>query len=134
VLSDASWSPDGTQFVALGCEGCSGSAKWDDTPDLVWDLWVIAADGSGATKITHTPGEREAGPQWVGNGPDGGEITYWIACGATSPACPDGPNDTWLLGTRGGGPRRILSNVQYAVLFPDGSRRLLFTRVVPEGG
>lgn len=57
-----SWSPDGFKFVYVA-PGGTGKGL---------DIWVMAADGSGAVDITNKPGD-EKDPAWS---PDGASIVY----------------------------------------------------------
>ena len=63
------WSPDGTRIAYLGESGSGRRAS----PEV----WVIAADGSDATRVFHAeccPGYG-SGPVWS---PDGSRIAFWI--------------------------------------------------------
>jgi Tol biopolymer transport system component len=57
-----SWSPDGLKIVYIASGG-SGKGL---------DIWVMAADGSGAVDISNKPGD-EKDPAWS---PDGASIVY----------------------------------------------------------
>lgn len=61
----ASWSPDGSRIVFASSQDSEGS-----DPDL--DLWVMNADGSGATQLTENA-DDEVFPAWS---PDGSRIVY----------------------------------------------------------
>jgi TolB protein len=51
-----SWSPDGSRILFTACNGGAP------------DLYVVNADGSGLTRITHTP-ETEFDPVWQPGSP-----------------------------------------------------------------
>ena len=60
------WSRDGTKIV-----GQAGAA--DDITN--WDIWVINADGSGATNVgAHPQGIDEIIPSWA---PDRDALAWW---------------------------------------------------------
>jgi Tol biopolymer transport system component len=120
LVEGMDWAPDGQAIVTGTCVGCKGD-KYDDTPDLDWDLWILKADGSAPTRLTETPKEVEVSPRWS---PDGSEITYWIACSLTATSCPKG---SWLIRPDGSGTRRLLTDQSSLIWSPDGTR-LLFER------
>jgi Tol biopolymer transport system component len=66
------------------------------------DIWVAAADGSDARRLTYLP--ITSGPRWS---PDG----RWIAFGATAPGDPR--PDLWVVDAAGGLPRRLTGNASY---------------------
>jgi len=52
------WSPDGT---SIAFEASTGS---DTDPAQSWDIYSVAVDGSGMTKLTNTPDASEIQPAW----------------------------------------------------------------------
>jgi len=116
----ASWAPDGHAFVTTACQGCAV-----DTPakDDASDVWVIAADGSGAIKISDTPHVFENHPSWS---PDGTTISFSTFCRTAHENCSLADWGTWLIAPDGTNPREILSHIGGAVWSPDG-RRLLYS-------
>ncbi len=124
----AAWSPDGRSIVTGGCIGCHGTGKYDDTPDLIWDLWVINADGSGSTRITDTPQQAEVSPTWT---PDGSAIAYWVACSIGTIGCPQG---TWTIKPDGSGLHQLLTDGTNPIWSPDRAR-IAFSRIgIPVAG
>lgn len=61
-----SWSPDGTK---IAYEASTGNT----VETINWDIWVMNADGTAATRITTHPG-RDLGPNWS---PDGSKIAFY---------------------------------------------------------
>jgi hypothetical protein len=59
----ANWSPDAARFVFI----------LDDLNPSENHVWVMQADGSGATRITDTPNRNEAYPVWS---PQGDKIAF----------------------------------------------------------
>lgn len=65
--SAPAWSPDGTR-VAFESDADVGGAN----PERDMELWVVRADGSEATQLTHN-GAHDEGPAWS---PDGRLLAY----------------------------------------------------------
>ena len=94
------WSPDGTRIVVRACIGCKGD-KYDDTPDLVWDLWALDATGRDEpVRITDSPQAIEQEVRWRSDG----LIAFDRICGPGAIGCavgdfthrlirPDGSDD-----------------------------------------
>jgi Tol biopolymer transport system component len=114
MFAGASWAPDGRSFVTEGCEGCSL-----DSPNRGWGLWVMAADGSGASKIADLPRGPAAGPQWS---PDGTSISYSTACLTAHEQCKDAEYGAWLIGSDGRNPHLLVRHGGSLLWSPDGSR------------
>jgi Tol biopolymer transport system component len=95
-------SPDGSRIVFIS------------NRDGAEDLFVIAADGTGETRLTRTP-ETEAAPGWT---PDGKQIVFSVFANDASRFCaidPDGKNQREIASVPGRAP----------ALSPDG-KRLVF--------
>jgi dipeptidyl aminopeptidase/acylaminoacyl peptidase len=79
---------DGTQPAELASD--AGGPAWSPDGKLIafisgGDLWLIGADGGGATRLTDTPGMTERLPAWS---PDSSRIAF--------DASPDG-SDVWVV-------------------------------------
>ena len=61
---DPDYSPDGARiaFASQGCNGCSS------------DIFIMNADGSGLTQVTHSEDFEESAPDWS---PDGQQIAFY---------------------------------------------------------
>jgi Tol biopolymer transport system component len=90
--SDPHFSPDGSRIAFSS--GRSGG----------FELWVAAADGSGAQPLTHgSPGGWGGSPSWA---PDG----HTIAFDASGP--PDSHSHIWTVDADGGAIRQITHGVE----------------------
>ena len=115
------FSPDG-RHLAFGTTR-SGEAS---------EIWVAAADGSGARQLTHGPGRWQGSPHWA---PDGRRIAF-------DSQNADGHWHVWTIDADGGLPRQItngLGNETNTAWSSDG-RRIYFSadvdlwRVSANGG
>jgi hypothetical protein len=129
-LYSPTWSPDGSAFVVVGCEDCPSAHAPGRVADRQ-ELWIVQADGGSWTPIAGTPTGSGIIPVWISGDSTEAHIVYSMDCSVT---CSDTLGDVWLMvaGHRGT-PQRILSDVQDTALIP-GDDRLLYTKVVPEGG
>lgn len=59
-----SWSPDGNQILF---------ASDRDANELLFDVFVMNADGTAPTNLTQNPGSADGGPSWS---PDGNQILF----------------------------------------------------------
>jgi eukaryotic-like serine/threonine-protein kinase len=84
--SDPQVSPDGRR-VAF-CSNRSGESM---------EVWVAAADGTGAEQLTHGPGTWQCSPHWS---PDGQQIAF-------DSDTEDGRRHIWAIDADGGTPRQI---------------------------
>jgi Tol biopolymer transport system component len=121
--SSFSWSPDGQQFAF------AGGHERDE------EIFVVNADGSGLTQLTHTPADRKRtkfdwsdDPVWS---PDGKLIAFDGARDETG-----GDSQIYLMHSDGTG-RRKLTHISagytwYPAWSPDGSG-LLFERDLADG-
>jgi Tol biopolymer transport system component len=66
--SAPTWSPDGTKIAYNG-----PGTPFDETGEVLTDVWTINADGSGATNLTETPRFGEFAPDWS---PDGSQLVF----------------------------------------------------------
>src|SRR5215218_6745597 len=75
--AEPSWSPDGSKIAFVGCRQPAAFAWY-----CYGDIWVMAADGSGRTRLTDTPYEDEEHPAWS---PDGSKIAFFRAVRSENP-------------------------------------------------
>jgi Tol biopolymer transport system component len=70
---EPSYSPDGMRIAYVG--GRSSTFKVDRTTEttILTDLFVMTADGTGARRLTGTPGALELTPDWD---PSGSHVVY----------------------------------------------------------
>jgi Tol biopolymer transport system component len=96
VLANTFWdiqpqfSPDGTQLVFTSSRSGEGL-----------EVWVAAADGSNAHRLTHGPGRMQASPAWS---PDGHRIAF-------DSRDEDGRLSVWIMELNGGLPKRITNGL-----------------------
>jgi Tol biopolymer transport system component len=115
------WSPDGKKIAFMGQRpGASGN-----DPD--YDIFVMAADGTGVTALTQAPGADG----WPGWSPDGTRITFSTSrndCrNSNAPDCRSsgdiGPvHELWIMNADGSDQHRLsMSFGQFSSWSPDGS-------------
>ena len=68
------------------------------------EIWVVAADGTGATQLTATPDVAEFDPTWS---PDGQRIAYSVLTNFDN--CNRGDIDLWVMNADGTGQTQITS-------------------------
>jgi eukaryotic-like serine/threonine-protein kinase len=91
--SSPSFSPDGQRIVF-------DSGRSADNPggeDVLSEIWVAQADGSGAVQLTRGPGRWQASPRWS---PDGRRVVF-------ESRGEEGYSDIWTIDVAGGTPRRL---------------------------
>lgn len=69
---EAVYSPDGTQIAFTSYRDHQSVAGFDG-PEGTTEIYVAAADGSGARRVTHTPKAQEEDPNWD---PSGSRLAY----------------------------------------------------------
>ncbi len=69
---EAVYSPDGTKIAFTSYRDRESVAGFDG-PEGTTELYVAAADGSGAQRVTHTPKAQEEDPSWD---PSGSRLAY----------------------------------------------------------
>ncbi len=100
------WSPDGARIAFTGFDPAERAPA-----AAVRDVWVVDADGSGATNVTHLPGPADAlSPSWSA---DGTRLVW---------ATTDW--DLWIINVDGSDRRQITSDPAHQNLpawSPEGS-------------
>ena len=115
------WSPDGLQLVVNGCV-CS-NAK-------IPGLWIVAADGSGATELASSAEGSVWGPVWS---PDGRRIAF----SRQSATCSTCPEELWVASVDGHSVRRLsaLEGIERSMAWsPDGQRIAVTTHLIAARG
>jgi len=95
------WSPDG-QAIAFASDRPSTTTV---TTTGTASIWVMAADGTGATNLTPlASGWQQAKPAWS---PDSRQIAFyrWRTDGVTD--APGGPSGIWVINADGSGERLL---------------------------
>lgn len=65
-----SWSPDGKKLTFVSTR----DGDWKNRPEDNYEIYVMNADGSGQTRLTHSPGyDLSTGQAWT---PDGEQIIF----------------------------------------------------------
>jgi Tol biopolymer transport system component len=70
--ADAAYSPDGSEIAFISYRDHESVPGFDER-EAVSELYVAAADGTGAHRITHTPHMQEGAPSWD---PSGTRLAY----------------------------------------------------------
>jgi TolB protein len=107
------WSPDGRR-IAYSCGKLLSDAA---------DIWVIGADGTGATRLTRSQGATDSDPRWSR---DGSQIVFTRASGSRS--------DVYVVNARGGGERRLTRTGDAVAEAWMPGRKIVFVRGVEESG
>ena len=93
----ASTFPDFDPSFAPGDDRIAFASARDGS---VAEIWVAAADGSGARRLVQGPGRWQTSPQWS---PDGEQIAF-------DSLDRDGRFHVWAIGVTGGTPRRLTTD------------------------
>src|SRR4051794_12578510 len=66
------------------------------------DVFTVRPDGTGVTRITHSPNNNEFGPNWS---PQGTRFAFWRT------KAPFGPGNIWVMNANGSGGRRLTTGI-----------------------
>jgi Tol biopolymer transport system component len=105
------YSPDGSEIAFIRRIRGYGEDVREDT-----DLYVVAADGTGLRRITHTPGRSEFFPTWD---PSGERLAYIRFSGAETEAAVFGAADVLMeVNADGTCKTKVLSSPRAAFYVP----------------
>jgi Tol biopolymer transport system component len=89
------WSPDGSRIA------------FSSDVNGTRDIWVMAADGTGLTNLTHSAGTFDTEPGWS---PDGSRIVFQRS------------GDVWVMDADGSDPVRVMTDGLTPSWSPDASK------------
>jgi Tol biopolymer transport system component len=97
------WSPDGSKLAFSSFRALDGSNN-ANTTQLIPNVWIVNADGSGATPLTTltAPGSVSWGPVWS---PDGSKLAF-VSSGAldgSNSANNQSTPNVWVVNVNGSG-------------------------------
>ena len=97
------WSPDGSKLAFSSFRALDGSNN-ANTTQLIPNVWIVNADGSGATPLTTltAPGSVSWGPVWS---PDGSKLAF-VSSGAldgSNSANNQSTPNVWVINANGSG-------------------------------
>jgi Tol biopolymer transport system component len=134
---DPVYSPDGTKITFSSTRSFDGSDNHD--VNIVGNIWVMNADGTGATPLTHLTATKAdcVRPAWS---PDGQKIAYTSAraldgSDSTNPGGPFVVTNVWVINADGTGDIPLTDDTSLAggttnssdpVWSPDGTK-IIFT-------
>ena len=133
-----SWSPDGTKLTFVSTR----DGNWRHNEEDNHEIYIMNADGSGQTRLTHTPGyDLSTGQAWT---PDGKQIIF-CSSGEKKydPSKPFGAFegrffyfDIFRIDVDGGNLTRLTHTLEedsYANISPDG-KQIYYSRYLAESG
>jgi Tol biopolymer transport system component len=97
LVSDASWSPNGSMIAYVGYEADS---EYD------WDIFTINPDGSNKTNLTHGLDNEDSQPSWSPN-------SQWLVFSSRNDEIYDDPNyDLFVVKIDGTNLSQLTKNIQ----------------------
>ncbi len=104
IEGEADWSPDGTKIAYVSDPYILTSSSLHSNPEI----WMMNADGSGKTQLTHDP-QADEEPAWS---PDGTKIAYTRRRAETDPQAYDYyPADIHVMNADGSGDQLLLGGL-----------------------
>jgi Tol biopolymer transport system component len=104
-VGPAPWSPDGTKVLFSSERALDGSdAANISNNNITSNIWVVNADGSGATPLTRLTGFASAscfGPVWW---PGGNKIVFASGRALDASNSANGPRNIWVMNADGSSP------------------------------
>jgi Tol biopolymer transport system component len=132
------WSPDGTKIAFLSTRALDGSDTLDTNG--IANLWVMNADGSGATPLTRltTAFTDISSPVWA---PDGSKIGFSSsrALDGSDAVDTNGTSNAWVVNADGSGATpltkltALFANSSFSAWSPDGSKVFFASRRALDG-
>ena len=120
------WSPDGSKIAFISSRALDGSNAANT--DLAFNLWIMNADGSGATPLTRLTSTSGQGVLDLAWSPDGRRIAFDSnrALDGSDSVNANGSNNIWVINSDGTGAVPLTRfNIAFAsapVWSRDGSR------------
>jgi Tol biopolymer transport system component len=135
-VDNALWSPDGSKILFESARVLDGSDAL--SPNFIFNIWLINADGSGATSLTKltAPGTSNEEPVWS---PDGSKIAFASFRALDGSDSSNGVRNIWVMNADGSGATSVTkltaanSDSDQPSWTPDGSKVLFASERAVDG-